>query len=274
MTSSSTPNLSLWTLPLFLAAIAIVAPNPSARVYAQPIVPAPDGTNTVVTPDGNRLDITGGQTSSDRTNLFHSFTQFNLDSGQTANFISIAEIRNILGRITGGDPSRINGLIQVTGSNANLFLINPAGIIFGSSASLNVPASFIATTANGIGFGNNFFNATGANNYNILNGTPNAFAFTMSQPGSIINTGNLTVGTGQNLALIAGTVVNTGQLTAPAGQIAVLSVPGQRTVRLSQPGFLLSLDVPAPGGNQPNQWTLPILSLPQLLTGGTGGNAT
>ncbi|HAX75413.1 MAG TPA: hypothetical protein DCY88_06190, partial [Cyanobacteria bacterium UBA11372] len=271
---SPTPNVCLWNLPLFLAAIAVVGANPSAPAYAQPIVPAPDGTNTVVTPDGNQIDITGGQTSGDRTNLFHSFTQFNLDSGQTANFISIPEIRNILGRITGGDPSRINGLIQVIGSNANLFLINPAGIIFGSSASLNVPAAFMATTANGIGFGTNFFNATGANNYNILNGTPTAFAFTMSQPGSIINAGNLTVGTGQNLALVGGTVVNTGQLTAPAGQITLLSVPGERTVRLSQPGFLLSLDVTPPGGNQPNQWTLPILSLPQLLTGGTGGNAT
>lgn len=60
-------------------------------------------------------------------------------------------IRNILGRVTGGNPSIINGLIKVTGGNSNLFLINPAGIIFGAGARLNVPADFTATTANGIG---------------------------------------------------------------------------------------------------------------------------
>jgi large exoprotein involved in heme utilization and adhesion len=57
-------------------------------VTAQPIVPAADGTGSVVTPQDNRFDITGGTTSADGANLFHSFTQFGLDSGQIANFIS------------------------------------------------------------------------------------------------------------------------------------------------------------------------------------------
>ena len=98
---------------------------------AQPLTPAADGTNTVVTPNGNRYDISGGSLSPEGANLFHSFTEFGLSEGQTANFLSNPNIQNILGRITGGNPSLINGLIQVTGGNSNLFLMNPAGIIFG-----------------------------------------------------------------------------------------------------------------------------------------------
>jgi len=111
----------------------------AASANAQPITPAPNGTNTVVSPNGNRYDISGGSLGGNRANLFHSFTQFGLSEGQTANFLTNPNIQNILGRITGGNPSLINGLIQVTGGNSNLFLMNPVGIIFGQNASLNVP---------------------------------------------------------------------------------------------------------------------------------------
>ncbi|HEY9830746.1 MAG TPA: glycosyltransferase, partial [Stenomitos sp.] len=240
------------------------------------IVPAADGTNTLVNTTGNQLDITGGQTSSNGANLFHSFSQFDLNTGQVANFQSNPTIQNILGRVVSGNASNINGLIQVSGSQANLYLMNPAGIIFGSNASLNVPGSFVATTATSIGMGNNWFNAAGTNDYTQLNDTPSSFAFTTAQPGSIVNSGNLTVSAGKHLAMVGGTVVNTGQLNAPSGQITMAAVPGTSFVRLSQPGSVLSLEVlpPASGSNAPTQWTLPVLSLPQLLTGGGGGNAT
>jgi len=130
-----------------------------ASLNAQPITPAADETGTVVTPNGNQLDITGGSLSRDDANLFHSFEQFGLESGQIANFLSNPDIRNIFGRVVGGDASIINGLIQVTNGNSNLFLMNPAGIVFGENAWLNVPADFTATTATGIGFGEgNWFN--------------------------------------------------------------------------------------------------------------------
>ena len=152
---------------------------------AQTITPAA-GTNTVVIQDGNSFNIFGNTVSKDGTNLFHSFGQFNLESGKTANFQVLPNIHNILARIVGGDPSLINGLIQITGGNSNLFLMNPAGIVFGSSASLNIPASFTATTATSIGFGNNnWFKAVGDNNYLNLIGSPSGFVFDLSQPGSI-----------------------------------------------------------------------------------------
>ena len=263
MTTNRLPLLGWLFIVSWLSAAA-------ASANAQPIAPAPDGTNTVVTPNGNRYDISGGSLSGDRANLFHSFTQFGLSEGQTANFLTNPNIQNILGRITGGNPSLINGLIKVTGGNSNLFLMNPAGMIFGPNASLNVPGSFNASAATGIGFGNNqWFSAIGNNNWATLIGTPNSFAFTNLQGGSIVNAGNLTMAPGQSLTLIGGTVVNTGQLTAPSGNILISAVPGNNLVRISQAGNLLSLDVQptATQSSLPNNWTQPMLSLPQLLTG-------
>jgi filamentous haemagglutinin family N-terminal domain len=244
---------------------------------AQPISPAPDGTNTLVTPNGNRYDISGGSFSGDKANLFHSFTQFNLREGQIANFLTNPNIQNILGRINGGNPSLINGWIQVTGGNSNLFLMNPSGIIFGQNATLNVPGSFSATTATGIGFGGNqWLSAIGNNNWASLIGNPNSFTFTNLQPGSIVNAGNLTVGYGQSLSLIGGNVVNIGQLNAPSGNITMMAVPGQNLVRISQAGNLLSLEVQptANQGSLPHNLTQPVLSLPELLTGKGVAQAT
>ncbi|WP_017653777.1 CHAT domain-containing protein [Fortiea contorta] len=245
------------------------------QIQAQQIVPAVDGTGTMIAPNGNQIDITGGQISGDQVNLFHSFAQFGLNSEQIANFLSTPGIENILGRVVGGEPSIINGQIQVTGSNANLFLMNPSGFVFGSNASLNVPGSFSATTANGIGFGSNWFSAGGVNNYAALVGNPDAVSFSMSQPGGIINFGNLGVGNGQSLTLSAGSIVNTGTLSAPGGRIIVSAVAGERLVRLSQSGSILSLEIQPLSAsiNQAQPWNLPILSLPQLLTSGGGGNA-
>jgi filamentous hemagglutinin family protein len=245
------------------------------QALAQSITPATDGTGTIVTPEGNRIDITGGKFSNDGKNLFHSFTQFGLTSQQIANFLSNPKINNILGRVTGGEASIINGLIQVTGGTSgksNLYLMNPAGIIFGSNAQLNVPASFTATTATGIGFGNNlWFQATGSNDYAALEGVPSYFAFNTSKPGSLINAGNLAVQSGQNLALIGGNAINTGTLTAPEGSITIAAVPGSSLVRISQPGYLLSLEI------DPTATTasgINSLSLPELLTGGGGSEPT
>ena len=81
---------------------------------------------------------------------------------------------------------------------------------------------------------------------------------------------------GQSLSLIGGTVVNTGQLTAPSGNILISAVPGNNLVRISQAGNLLSLDI-RPTANQsslPNNWTQPVLSLPELLTGQGVAQAT
>ncbi len=234
---------------------------------------APDGTNTGVNQAGSTFNITGGTQAG--SNLFHSFQQFGLNAGQIANFLSNPAISNILGRVTSGDASVINGRIQVTGSNANLYLMNPAGIVFGANASLNVPGSFTATTANAIGLGaGQWFNAVGTNNYASLLSTPNSFAFLGTQPGAIINAGNLAVGTGQSLTLLGGTVINTGTLTAPGGTITIAAGAGEKLVRVTQDGSLLSLDLPVETQAVLNPATATPLSLPALLTGSNLSTAT
>ena len=264
--------------------VLIILPHTFAA-SAQPIVPAADGTGTVVLPNGNHYDIKGGTTSGNGANLFHSFTRFGVDAGQVVNFLSNPAIHNILTRVVGGQASTINGLISVSGGNSNLYIMNPAGIIFGSHARLDVPGSFIATTANSIGLDGGSFNATGVNNYATLIGTPNTFNFG-PQSGVIINAGELAVSEGQNLTLLGGVVINTGKLLAPAGQITIAAVGGENVVRISQSGLLLSLEIPAGesgishnnSGSQPNSsiTNSPItpLSLPQLLTGGDVSHAT
>ena len=248
------------------------------------IIPAADGTGTIVTPSSptqnpqTHFNIQGGSSSADRVNLFHSFEQFNLKTGETVNFISTPDTRNILTRVTGGKLSQIDGIIQVTGSNANLFLMNPAGIIFGANASLNVPASFFATTSTAIGLGDSlngipsaFFHTFTTNKYSQLIGSPRGFFFS-EESGTIINQANLQVTEGQTIALVGNNVINQGILDAPNGNISIETAPENGWVRIRQDGILLNLEVPS-------QTLLenagsPIATLPKILTGGTPEHAT
>ncbi|OCQ92476.1 hypothetical protein BCD67_07430, partial [Oscillatoriales cyanobacterium USR001] len=264
------PFPTTFSTTFYLVAIASGIPLSSIAQTA-PITAAPDGTNTAITQQQNRFDITGGKTSGDGANLFHSFQQFGLSEGQIANFISNPAIRNILGRVVGGDASIINGLIQLTGGNSNLFLINPAGIIFGQSAQLNVPASFTATTATGIGFGQNIFQAIGNNNWASLVGNPSAFYFPL-QPGSIINAGNLAVSPGENISLIGGNVINTGSISAPGGNINIAAIPGKNLIRISQEGHLLNLEIGSHFWDRENG--VKPANISELLTGSQLNNAT
>lgn len=257
-----------------VAALATVASwgLVSPRSLASSVVSAGDGTGTTVTINGNTYDITGGSLSGDGANLFHSFAQFGLDAGQIANFLSNPAIRNILGRVVGGDPSIINGLLQITGGNSNFYLMNPAGIIFGPSASLNVQGDFFATTATTIQLTDGGrFDALGTMDYGTLTGDPSLFIFDPMQPGAIINMADLSVGAGQSLGLMGGTVDSQGGLTA--GHLLVSSL-GRGAVRISQPGSLLSLEI-VPLRNTPGHLAeISPLDLPALLTGGSSVGAT
>ena len=238
-------------------------------VQAQPapITSAPDGTGTVINQNGNQFDINGGSLSRNGQNLFHSFEQFGLSQDQIANFISNPDIQNILGRVVGGDASVINGLIQITGGNANLFLINPAGVIFGPNASLNIPGSLTVTTATGIDFNGQTFQSIASNDYANLIGNPSGYRFDVAQPGVIFNEGQLNLEAGHNLTLLGGTVINTGTLSVPGGTLTMAAVPGESFVRISQSGQLLNLEVSSVN-NSTEIYSITPLTLPELLTGG------
>lgn len=252
-------------------------------VAAQEIVPARDGVGTQVDRAGDRFDIRGGQRSNDGANLFHSFERFSLTRTQIANFIADPKLRNILGRVVGNEVSFVDGVLQVTGGNANLFLMNPAGIILGPNARLDIPASFTATTANGIGFAlDRWFAAIGTTDYSRLTGSPAFFAFTTPEAGTVLNLGSLAVASG-DLTLLGGTVATVPQLAPSGGKVTLAAVPGETLVRVRQEGALLSLEFQplaeftAANNGRPLNLQSQLRSvptLPELLTGGQGGNAT
>ncbi|MEA5580050.1 S-layer family protein [Nodularia harveyana UHCC-0300] len=114
-----------------------------------------DGTtNTTVNPNDNNFNILNGIEKGN--NLFHSFSNFSLPTGGSATFnlINTPNVTTIFSRVTGGNVSNIDGLIQTLNGNnpASLFLMNPNGIVFGENAKLDIGGSFVGTTANSIKF--------------------------------------------------------------------------------------------------------------------------
>ncbi|NEO72213.1 filamentous hemagglutinin N-terminal domain-containing protein [Moorena sp. SIO3H5] len=186
---------SLLTLSHFI-------PSTSNQAHAQSNI-LPDDTlganGTVVIPDASVKGlpaelIEGGVQRG--VNLFHSFDQFNVGEGLRVYLANPAGIENILSRVTGMNPSDIQGTLGVDGA-ANLFLLNPNGIIFGSNASLDVEGSFVGSTASAIAWGDDgYFSATEPETSRLLTINPGALFFNQvaSVSGNIINTGTLAVG--------------------------------------------------------------------------------
>ena len=139
------------SLAIFIgSAIAFYGNSSVAQITPDKITP--DATlpnNTNVNLVDKTFNITGGSQAG--RNLFHSFKEFSVPTDSTAFFDNGADIQNIINRVTGGNISNIDGLIKANGS-ANLFLINPSGIVFGENARLDIGGSFIGTTADSMRF--------------------------------------------------------------------------------------------------------------------------
>jgi filamentous hemagglutinin family protein len=251
---------------LFLS--TMVTLTVSAWPASSQIIPD-DSLGTSIDVIENTFEIQGGELSNDGANLFHSFEAFGLDADQAAIFLTTSEIQNVLGRVTGGNASSIDGLIQVTGSDANLFLLNPAGIVFGENASLDVMGDFTATTAGAIEFEDGWFEALGGANWSDLVGDPVAFEF-VTEAGAIVNLGDLSVNDDASLNLLGGTAINRGQLQG--GAVNIAAIEAGNTVQLSLTDQILRLEVASDRVTSAGDITA--IALPELLTGSLAAGAT
>ena len=246
---------------LCLAAVSYLLLNLSSNASAQIIPDNSLPNSSLVNQNGDLIEILQGTTAGD--NLFHSFEQFSLIQGETAWFQNATTIDNIFTRITGDSVSSIDGLIRANGT-ANLFFLNPNGIIFGANAQLDIGGSFVGTTADSLkfsddsefsaidpqspplltvniapglqyGIGNEEIVVQGQGN--LLAFTPNLFVERSSRPRG------LEVDTGQTLALVGNNIfVEGGNLTAESGNIELGSVGDNSLVQLSNTDLGLSLD--------------------------------
>ncbi len=209
----------------------------------------PDGTtNTTVNPDGsNNFTIENGDRAGG--NLFHSFDQFSVPTNGSAVFNNAPEIDNIFSRVTGGNMSNIDGLIQA--NDANLFLVNPAGILFGNNARLDIGGSFLGTTADSILFEDGEFSATDFDNPPLLTvNAPIGLGF-RDNPAPIENSSfapadfapapsfddnlfGLRVPDGKTFALAGGDITaDGGGIVAVGGRIELGAVGGEGIIELN-----------------------------------------
>ncbi|PSB56473.1 filamentous hemagglutinin, partial [Chroococcidiopsis cubana CCALA 043] len=243
----SFPSISLSYLLAVLPTLAQVVPDNTLPI------------NSIVRTEGENSSILGGTKAGN--NLFHSFEQFSIPTGNTAYLNNALDIQNIFSRVTGSFISNIDGLIRANGT-ANLFLLNPNGIIFGPNAKLDLGGSFIGSTASRIEFADGVrFSATSPEAPPLLTvDVPVGLGFG-SNPGRIVVQGKghslvplfaplklgerstgLRVELGKTLALVGGDLSLDGGIAAAEGGSVALGSVASGEVSLIQTSTGWSLD--------------------------------
>jgi filamentous hemagglutinin family protein len=238
-------------------------------------VPVSQGQSTSITSSGlntqvshvagqQNYDITGGTRPGNGTNLFHSLGNFSVGAQDVARFVNDANLptTNILSRVTGGNPSNIFGEINTTNfPGANLYLINPAGVLFGPTATLNVSGSVHVSTADYLRLADGLrFNAVPGPQDALLSQAPVvAFGFLQAHPRPITVQGSqLVVPDGKSLSLVGGDIrITGGTLTAPGGQVNLASLAGRGVARIAPEGLTIAGwtsrgQIMIKGGTQPD----------------------
>ncbi len=212
-------------------------------------------------------------------NLFHSFSEFNVNTGQTATFTGPNSIANIINRVTGQNLSNIDGAINSRAAmpNANLFLMNPNGLVVGPNASFNIGGSIHLTTADYVrmGDGAQFF-ANLAKQSTLSSAPVTAFGFLGERAAGPITAeagSPVVVGEGKSVSLVGGDIAISGRtMSAPGGQITVASVTGvgEQTISGAPAGLLPPL--PQSAGSS-SQGTIQFTSGAMLQTSSSTGTA-
>ncbi len=208
---------------------------------------------TQVIQNGSVYEIRDGSRPGNGPNLFHSFGRFDVGAGDTAHFIGQAGVNTIIGRVTGGEVSMIDGELR---SDATLFLLNPQGLVFGPGATLNIDGSFHASTADVLHFADGAELSTELSTQPRLTvAAPSAFGFLSGNPSSIrVRGSELAVREGNALSLVGGDMTITGDgdlssgtssLLAPRGVINLTSVGSSGEVSFDPMGESLAFDADA-----------------------------
>lgn len=243
---------TLLAAPVLLACLCVPA---AAEVIT-------DGSlGSAATLAGPNYDISSDLGQQRGANLFHSFSHFNIGTGESANFSGpppgAPAISNIISRVTGGSASTIDGAINSSIPGASLYLINPGGVIFGDNASLNIGGSFHASTASYLVLADGArFDAAAPASPVLSSAPPAAFGF-LDGPAAISATGSLLrVAEGETLTLAGGDITTSDTLLyAPGGKVQLASVAGAgevgvdvSTLDADRYGQMGSIDVSHPGG--------------------------
>ena len=236
---SATSWIVRWvTVGLTMGGMGAIAPVALAQIVPDDTLPTPS-----ITDPGCTVCTIDGGTQQDN-NLFHSFSEFSVPTDGAAIFNNLETIENIFSRITGDSVSDIDGLLRTRGT-ANLFLLNPNGIIFGPNAQLDIPGSFTASTADSLIFSNGEeFSAVDPAAPPLL--TVNISPGVQSGTGVYDNKALLTTQgnlvTGQDLTLTAGQLDIQGQLAA-GGNLRLIATDQVRLRdRTTQPLIITAQD--------------------------------
>ena len=244
-------GLKVW--PVISGAI-VVSLLKTSLVLAQ-LTPAitpttgPGSLGTTVTQAGNTYQITGGTRPSNGPNLFHSFGEFGVPTNHLANFLNETALptSNILGRVTGGNPSNIFGTLQTTGfGSANLFLMNPAGIVFGPNAVIECRriGELHDGRLSALGGWRQVQRASRTARRCHLQRAGGGVWFSRNKPGCHYRSrGQLSVSEGHGISLVGGNIdITAGTLENGTTQPALISAPsGQiNLVSVASPGEVLN----------------------------------
>lgn len=231
MTNSAKPKRLLSAaIALFFLPSIFTAPL-SAQV-------ATDGSlGAAVTLSGPDFKIGADLGQINGNNLFHSFDSFSLSSGESATFTGPASIGNVISRVTGGAPSSIDGMIQDTFTQANFYFINPAGVMFGPNAALNVSGSFFVSSADYLRMedGTEFFATSPTDDVTLTSASPQAFGFLDADISPISFQGSwLTLAGGQTLGIVGGDITIDStylQANESSVQIAASAAAGEVVIQ-------------------------------------------